>query len=46
MLQISDGIEDIGGIRTELVITLFVAWIIIFCCLFKGVESSGKVREN
>ena len=45
VLQISDGIEDIGGVRTELIITLFVAWIIIFCCLFKGVESSGKVSD-
>ncbi|XP_037070121.1 sodium- and chloride-dependent glycine transporter 1-like [Pollicipes pollicipes] len=43
VLQISDGIDDIGQVRTELIITLFVAWIIIFCCLFKGVESSGKV---
>jgi len=43
VLQISPGIEDMGGVRLELIVTLFIAWIIIFCCLFKGVESSGKV---
>lgn len=37
------GIEDLGGIRWQLVLCLLAAWLIIFFCLFKGVKSSGKV---
>ncbi|CAC5362095.1 Sodium- and chloride-dependent neutral and basic amino acid transporter B(0+),Sodium- and chloride-dependent taurine transporter,Sodium-dependent noradrenaline transporter,Sodium-dependent proline transporter,Sodium-and chloride-dependent glycine transporter 1,Sodium-dependent neutral amino acid transporter SLC6A17,Sodium- and chloride-dependent GABA transporter 3,Sodium- and chloride-dependent betaine transporter,Sodium-dependent dopamine transporter,Sodium-and chloride-dependent GABA transporter 1,Sodium len=43
VLQITDGIENIGGIRLELLMCLFVAWIIVFLCLCKGIKSSGKV---
>ncbi|XP_060065225.1 sodium- and chloride-dependent glycine transporter 1-like [Ylistrum balloti] len=43
VLQLSDGIEDMGALRWELLICLFVAWVVVFLCLFKGVKSSGKV---
>ncbi|KAG1654095.1 Sodium- and chloride-dependent glycine transporter 1 [Nymphon striatum] len=43
VLQISKGIDDLGGIRMELFYCLIVAWIVIFLCLFKGVKSSGRV---
>ncbi|XP_052077223.1 sodium- and chloride-dependent glycine transporter 2-like isoform X4 [Mytilus californianus] len=43
VLQITDGIENMGGIRLELLICLFVAWIIVFLCLCRGVKTSGKV---
>ncbi|XP_033743262.1 sodium- and chloride-dependent GABA transporter 1-like [Pecten maximus] len=43
VLQLSPGIEDMGELRWDLLICLFVAWVIVFLCLFKGVKSSGKV---
>jgi len=43
VLNISDGIGDIGGIQWELLGCLVFAWIIVFICLFKGVKWSGKV---
>ncbi|XP_050417113.1 sodium- and chloride-dependent glycine transporter 1 [Patella vulgata] len=43
VLQITDGIEDIGGIRWELFGCLALAWVVIFLCLCKGVQSSGRV---
>ncbi|OWF47645.1 sodium- and chloride-dependent GABA transporter 1-like [Mizuhopecten yessoensis] len=43
VLQMSDGIDDMGDLRWDLLICLFVAWVIVFLCLFKGVKSSGKV---
>ncbi|XP_064636103.1 sodium- and chloride-dependent glycine transporter 1-like isoform X2 [Lineus longissimus] len=43
VLQITDGIEDMGKIRWELLVCLGIAWICVFLCLFKGIKSSGKV---
>ncbi|XP_042898063.1 sodium- and chloride-dependent glycine transporter 1 isoform X2 [Parasteatoda tepidariorum] len=43
VLQQSSGIDDLGGILWPLVLTLFIAWLVVFLCLLKGVKSSGKV---
>lgn len=45
VLQLTDGIENIGGLRWQLVITLALAWICVFFCLFKGVAVLGKVMH-
>ena len=36
VLDITDSIEDLGGIKWDLFGTFVLAWIIIFCCVFKG----------
>jgi hypothetical protein len=41
----TDGIENMGGIRWELFICLVIAWVLVFLCLCKGVKSSGRVRN-
>ncbi|CAG0882267.1 unnamed protein product, partial [Darwinula stevensoni] len=43
VLGMSSGWEEYGGIRWQLVLCLFVAWVIVAVCLIKGVQSSGKV---
>ncbi|XP_041356847.1 sodium- and chloride-dependent glycine transporter 1-like [Gigantopelta aegis] len=43
VLDISDGIDNIGGIRWPLLGCLALAWLVVFLCLCKGVKSSGKV---
>ncbi|CAG0880902.1 unnamed protein product [Darwinula stevensoni] len=43
MLQISTGIEEPGTLRWELVLSLFVAWVLVYFSLWKSVRSSGKV---
>lgn len=43
MLGLSAGIEETGGIIQSLATCLFGAWVIVFLCLCKGVQSSGKV---
>ena len=39
----SPSIEELGGLRWQLVICHIVAWIIVALSLIKGVKSSGKV---
>ncbi|XP_054721556.1 sodium-dependent proline transporter-like [Uloborus diversus] len=43
VLHQSDGIENLGEIQWPLALTLFIAWVLVFLCLQKGVKSSGKV---
>ncbi|BFG03139.1 sodium- and chloride-dependent glycine transporter 1 [Drosophila madeirensis] len=43
VLGLSSGIEETGSIKTSLAACLFMAWVIVFLCLCKGVQSSGKV---
>lgn len=39
----SSSIRETGEIRWPLALCLLLAWIIVFLCLCKGVQSSGKV---
>ena len=43
MLDISKGIHDIGSIRWELAGCLLIAWLIVYCALWRGIKSIGKV---
>ena len=43
MLGISTGLTDINLIRWDLAGCLLLAWIIVYCALWKGVKSTGKV---
>ncbi|KAL9950962.1 hypothetical protein ACROYT_G043544 [Oculina patagonica] len=43
ILAMSNGIDEPGEIRWPLAICLLFAWTAVFCCLHKGIKSSGKV---
>ncbi|XP_043203066.1 sodium-dependent proline transporter-like [Amphibalanus amphitrite] len=43
VLGLSDGIGDLGGVQTGLVVSLLIAWVVVGAALIKGVKSSGKV---
>ena len=46
ILDVSNGIDEPGEIRLPLATTLLIAWIAVFCCIHKGIKSSGKVNEE
>lgn len=44
LLEISDGIEDLGSMHWKLLGCHIFAWAIEYFCIFKGVNITGKVQ--
>ncbi|XP_077159031.1 sodium- and chloride-dependent transporter XTRP3 isoform X2 [Paroedura picta] len=42
-LNISPSIEESGSIQWELAICLILAWLVVYLCILRGTESTGKV---
>ncbi|XP_074656875.1 sodium- and chloride-dependent glycine transporter 2-like [Tubulanus polymorphus] len=43
VLDMSDGVDNLGGLRWQLALCLLAAWAIVFLCVIRGFKSSGKV---
>uniref|UniRef100_A0A8C5BF82 Transporter n=1 Tax=Gadus morhua TaxID=8049 RepID=A0A8C5BF82_GADMO len=43
VLRISPGIDQMGSLNWDLALCLFIAWIMCYFCIWKGVKSTGKV---
>ncbi|EDO29647.1 predicted protein, partial [Nematostella vectensis] len=43
-LKIAPTIDESGGLVWPMCLSLLLAWIVVFLCMMKGVQSAGKVR--
>ncbi|XP_076457390.1 sodium- and chloride-dependent glycine transporter 1-like [Babylonia areolata] len=42
VLDITKGVEEMGGVRWQLALCLLLAWVLVSVCLVKGIKTSGK----
>ena len=45
VLKIGNALDEPGTVNWDLALCLLLAWIICYLCVFKGVKSTGKVRD-
>ena len=45
MLDISSGLDELGGLRWQLALCLLLCWVLVFLGLSTGVKSLGKVNQ-
>ncbi|GIY38113.1 sodium- and chloride-dependent glycine transporter 2 [Caerostris darwini] len=43
VLQLTSGIDELGIVKWDLALTLFICWMLVFLGIMKGIKSSGKV---
>ena len=46
VLDISDGLHDLGIIKWDILVCFIVMWIVVYLCIIRGVKTSGKVRRK
>lgn len=44
-LNISPSIEESGSIQWEQAVCLILAWLVVYLCILRGTESTGKVGD-
>jgi hypothetical protein len=45
VLEISNGIENLGGLNLPLAFALLISWLVVFAALSKGVQSLGEFSK-
>ena len=43
VLEMTDGIHNPGHLNPKLAACLFVAWVLVYLCIWKGIRTTGKI---
>ncbi|XP_020618169.1 sodium- and chloride-dependent GABA transporter 1-like [Orbicella faveolata] len=43
VLEMTDGIDNPGHLNPKLAACLFVAWVLVYLCIWKGIRTTGKI---
>jgi hypothetical protein len=43
ILKITNGIEEVGQIKWDLLFTLFASWVLVYLSIFRGMKNSQIV---
>ena len=43
VLQVTNGVDDLGSMNWGMVLCLFLSWVISYFCVWKSVKQTGKV---
>ncbi|XP_078350539.1 sodium- and chloride-dependent GABA transporter 1-like isoform X1 [Oculina patagonica] len=43
VLEMTNGIDEPGDVNLKLAACLFVAWVLVYFCIWKGIRTTGKV---
>ena len=43
-LEANGSINDFSGFNWKIYLCLFAGWVIVYLCMFKGIQSTGKVH--
>ncbi|GAB4236641.1 MAG: sodium-dependent transporter [Elainellaceae cyanobacterium] len=43
VLQLSDGVQTLGGVNSSVLLALIAVWLVIYFCIWQGPKSVGKV---
>jgi solute carrier family 6 amino acid transporter-like protein 5/7/9/14 len=46
VLNATKDTQTLGGLQWQLSLTLLFVWVIVFCSLYRGVRSAGKVANS
>ncbi|XP_077633231.1 sodium- and chloride-dependent transporter XTRP3 isoform X3 [Crocuta crocuta] len=44
-LNIAPSIQDSGGVQWEQALCLILAWLVVYLCILRGTESTGKLEQ-
>ena len=44
-LDTSPSIEESGGIKWKMALCLVFSWAVVYACIWKGIKSTGKVKQ-
>jgi len=43
VLEITNGIDEPGSLNVHLTVSLLIAWVLVYFCIWRGIRTTGKI---